>query len=190
MHKQVRSGIWMWLFAGFWTLLASAPAAWGATALSVDIDPGANCTSQADLDVSWTGAGLHDEFGVATDRIGSTIGTFGPSSSANNDWSGLYQVPISTQQPPNSVIGSYAWVGTNPPTPATAIEFFVLYNCSTHVVLLRCFGAYGACPQSAATALLALPRPAIPASSAEMLAAMMALIMVMGGSILWRRQRA
>ncbi|HZQ61296.1 MAG TPA: hypothetical protein VFC24_08115 [Casimicrobiaceae bacterium] len=170
-------------------LVLAVSSAQAATALAVDIDPGANCTSKADLNVSWSSAGLHDEFGVATDRIGNNIGTFGPSSSANNDYSGTYQIPITTQQPPNSLIGSYTWVGSNPPTPATAIEFFVLYNCSTRVVLLRCFGAFGACPRDAPAAIALLPRPAVPASSAEMLAAMMVLVMLIGGGMLHRRRR-
>lgn len=189
MHKRWAFGWLAALGTSLFALVLGASSALAATALAVDIDPGANCTSRADLNLSWTGAGLHDEFGVATDRIGSNIGTFGPSSSANNDFAGTYQIPITTQQPPNSIVGSYTWVGSNPPTPASAIEFFVLYNCTTRAVLLRCLGAYGSCPQSAAAAIGLLPRPAIPASSSEMLAAMMALIMIVGGTVLRRRQR-
>lgn len=189
MHKRLHRSWLTWLGTSLVALVVGVSSALAATAVSVDIDPGANCTSRADLNLAWSGAGLHDEYGVATDRIGNNIGTFGPSSSANNDYTGTYQIPISTQQPSNALVGSYAWVGSNPPTPATAIEFFVLYNCTTRVVLLRCLGAYGSCPQSAQVAIGLLPRPAVPASSAEMLAAMMVLIMVAGGAMLRRRQR-
>jgi len=189
MHKRVRSEVLAWLCAGILALALGTSSAWAATALSADVDAAANCTSRADLNVSWAGAGVHDEFGVATDRLGSNIGTFGPTSSANSDYNGGYQIPITTQQAPGSVVGSYAWVGTNPPAPSSAIEFFVLYNCTTHAVLLRCFGAYGSCPQTAAAGLAALPREDIPAASAQMLAAMMALILVMGAGMLRRGQR-
>ncbi|MDQ6619726.1 MAG: hypothetical protein M3Z31_08530 [Pseudomonadota bacterium] len=179
-----------WLIASVLALLACASPAFALSALSVDIDPAADCNSRADLVLSWSGAGLHDEFGVATDRSGSNIGTFGPSSSANNDYSGGYQVPISTAQPAGSVIGSYAWVGSNPPTPATAIEFFVLYNCTTRAVLVRCLGAYGTCPKTALAALATLPRPAIPASSTQTLIVLVVLMTAIGGGFLRRRRTA
>jgi hypothetical protein len=84
-------------------------------------------------------------------------------------------------------VGSYAWVGNNPPTPITAIEFFVVYNCTTKIVLFRCFGAYGSCPTTVAAALAAIPASSVPASSAQMLAACMALLMLIGGVVLRRR---
>ena len=37
------------------------------------------------------------------------------------------------------LIGSYAYVGTTPPTAATTAEFFVYYNCSTRQVVLFVF---------------------------------------------------
>jgi len=189
MHKSVVFKGWMCLFAGLLGLAVAASPTFAATPLSADINAGANCTSSADLNLSWTGAGTHEEFGVATDRVGSTIGTFGPSPSTNSDWNGLYQVPITTAQPAGSLVGSYAWVGTNPPTPSTAMEFFVVYNCTTKIVLFRCFGAFGSCPKTVSAALATIPQASIPASSAQMLAAMSTLIMLMGAWVLRRRTR-
>ena len=186
MQKRVQWTVWSWLIASV-TALAMAMPAFAATALSADVDPGADCTARADLNLAWTGAGLHEEFGVASDRNGSNIGTFGPSSSANNDWNGLYAIPITTAQPAGSLIGSYAWVGTNPPTPATAIEFFVVYNCSTRTVLFRCFGPYASCPTTVAAALALLPRPSIPAASVQMLVAAITLISLCGAAMLRKR---
>lgn len=188
MHKAVGFARWLRLIASVLALAVATPVL-AATALSADVAATANCTSSADLNLAWTAAGIHDEFGVASDKNGSNIGTFGPSSSANSDWNGPYAIPITTAQPAGALIGSYAWVGTNPPTPATAIEFFVVYNCSTRVVLFRCFGAYGSCPTTVSAALATLPRPPIPASSAQMLAAAMVLIMLFGAFFL-RRPRA
>ena len=187
MHKPALTKRWMCLIASLFVLAVAAFPASGATALSANLDPGANCTSAADLDLAWTGAGSHQEFGIATDHLGSNIGTFGPSPSTNSDWNGVYQIPITTAQPAGSLVGSYAWVGSNPPTPATAIEFFVLYNCTTKIVLFQCLGPYGNCPTTAAAALATIPAASVPASSAQMLAACMALLMLIAGAVLRRR---
>src|SRR3982751_3240999 len=101
------------LLLGALVLVAAAPAA-AVTAGSVALSPAANCTSSADLTIAWSGAGMHEEFGMSTDRFGSVIGTFGPAASSNSDFAGTYQVPITTAQADNSVIGSYAWIGSNP----------------------------------------------------------------------------
>jgi hypothetical protein len=63
-------------------------------------------------------------FEQATPFLGTFSGTFVG-----------YQIPDSANpmpaQPPGTLIGSYAYVGTTPPSSGTTAEFFVLYNCST-----------------------------------------------------------
>lgn len=169
-------------------LFGLAGNALAVTALSANIGATANCISNANLELSWTGAGNHAESGTVTDAAGNTIGTFGPDNSANDNWNGPYTNPIATAQPAGRLIGSYAWVGSNPPTEATAVEFLVVYNCSTRAVTYRCFGPYGRCPKTAA-AVTMLPGSAepIPATSKEMLAAMMLLLALLGGAL--ARQR-
>ncbi len=189
MHKTNILAHFVVLLLGALALVAAMPAS-AVTALSVALDAGANCTSSADLQIAWSGAGMHEEFGMSTDRLGSVIGTFGPAASSNSDFSGTYQVPITTAQPDNAVIGSYAWIGSNPPSASTAVEFFVLYNCSTRAVLQRCLGPYGTCPRTAAAGLAALATSVIPTSSREMLAVMIVLIMALAGAILFRRRPA
>jgi hypothetical protein len=173
-------------------LLGFAADAWGITATAVDIAPTANCTSSAALNLAWQDAGVHTEFGRVTDAIGTTIGGFGPDPGNGNDnFSGTYGNNITTAQPDGALIGSYAWVGGNPPTEAASVEYFVLYNCSTRTVLYRCLGPYGRCPQTAPQALgLLTPVRRIPASSMPVLTAMMLLLGALGAARLRPRARA
>lgn len=171
--------------------LGWAGAAFAATAGAVTIAPNADCTSNANLLPSWTGAGNHWEYGVARDAAGAIIGTFGPDASANDSWNATYLVPITTAQNAGSRIMSYAWVGSNPPTPATAIEFAVVYNCSTKVVLYTCSGAYGTCATTVAAAVAAAPAPGntpapIPTTSREVLFALVLLLSALGAFVLRR----
>ncbi|MEP7208560.1 MAG: hypothetical protein ABI920_16600 [Casimicrobiaceae bacterium] len=161
-------------------------AVWAGPALAVNagtvgLHANADCNSNANLDVSWTGAGNHFEFGAAYDAAGSVIGTFGPDTNSNTDFSGQYTIPIATAQPANALVGAYAWVGGNPPAQATAVEYFVVYNCSTRAVLYRCSGAYGTCANRVAAALATLPfdpgtAPAVPVTSPGMLVVLMLLL--------------
>lgn len=160
-----------WLAAVLLALLACASAAFAATgpgraavASKVDLWSAADCSAHADLDVTFSGAGIHSEFGRATDEIGNTIGAFGPRDADKDTYTGQFEISIVTAQRANSVIGSYGWVGSNPPTPTGAVEFFVLYNCTSKIVLYRCMGSYGNCPTTAPEALhvLALQASAAP----------------------------
>ncbi len=172
------------LLTSWWTGSALA-----VTAGAVSIRPSADCSTNANLDVAWTGAGNHFESGTAYDAAGTVIGTFGPEASANSDWNGEYKIPIATAQPANALIGAYAWVGGNPPTSSGAIEYFVVYNCTSRVVLYQCSGAYGACANRVAAALAALPSGAgraIPATSREALAALALLLAAIGAATLRR----
>ncbi|MEO5699073.1 MAG: hypothetical protein ABIS17_17230 [Casimicrobiaceae bacterium] len=177
------------LLVGLRNLLACAcllTAAWTSPALAVSagtagLSASADCNANANLDVSWTGAGNHFEFGAAYDAAGSVIGTFGPDTNSNNDFSGEYKIPIATAQPAGALIGAYAWVGGNPPGQATAVEYFVVYNCSTRAVLYRCAGPFGSCANRVAAALAVLPfdpstAPAVPVTSREMLVVLMLLL--------------
>ncbi len=174
-------------------------AAFAASAGTITLAPSADCTSNANLSVSWTGAGNHWEYGVARDAAGAVIGTFGPDASANDAWNGTYLVPITTAQGPDSRIISYAWIGANTPTPATTIEFAVVYNCSTHAVLYSCSGPYGSCATTVTAALAVPPGPApappvwparqVPATSPEILLVLAVLLALIGGRSL-RRARA
>ena len=176
------------LLVAIFLLLGAAGNACAVTAVSANIGATANCTSNANLDLSWTGAGNHVESGLVTDAAGNTIGTFGPDASANDNWNGPYASSISTAQPAGRLIGSYAWVGTNPPTETTAAEFFVLYSCSTRVVVYRCLGAYGGCPKTASAALTLLASTPIPVTSRAMLVALMLLLAMLGGGFVRNRQ--
>ena len=169
--------------AGFSMIASAAPVA-----LSVSLDAATSC-SNANLDVSWTNAGNpHTEFGLVTNTAGATIGGFGPDAGATTDnYTGPYAISISTPQPPGTLIGSYAWVGVNPPTAAGSIEFMVLYNCSSKQVLYACFGPYGKC---ASTAAAALAGTAIPTASRESLVALALLLAVLGAWLLRRRAGA
>lgn len=184
-----RSTFFYLVFAVATMFSGLAGQAWAVTALSANIGATANCISNANLELSWMGAGNHFEAGTVTDTAGSTIGTFGPDTSANDNWNGPYTNPIATAQQAGRLIGSYAWVGSNPPTESTAVEFFVIYNCSTRVVTYRCYGPYGRCPKTAAVNLLPAPSVPIPATSKEMLAALMLLLALLGAARVRQRAR-
>lgn len=170
-------------------LLALVPGAArsAATAQGVALNAGASCTN-ADLDLTLTTVGATREFGQATNLSGQTLATFEQATPFLGTFSGTfvdYQIsPLVPGQPPQSLIGSYAYVGTTPPSAATTAEFFVFYNCSTRQVLLSCYGPYGTCPQTAAQAKATIP---IPALGAEGLALAMLLLMVSGVVALRRR---
>jgi hypothetical protein len=187
MSDNISRACLAWLGVAMLVLAGWTSHALAITAVSVDISPSANCTSNASLNVAWTGAGNHFEFGQALDRSGATIGTFGPDASGNNDYTGVYFTPISTAQPAGSLIGSYASVGSNPPTQATAIEYFVVYDCSAHTVIYRCAAAYGVCARTVTAALAAVNGIGIPASSREMLAVLIVLLSLLAAFALRRR---
>jgi hypothetical protein len=143
-----------WVMFGF---LAGIPMAAHAlaTAQGVALNVNASCTT-ADLDLTLTTAGAAREYGLATNLAGTTLNSFEQATPLLGTFSGTfvgYQIgPLTPTQPAGALIGSYAYVGTTPPTAATTAEFFIYYNCSTRQVLLACSGAYGSCPQTAVQA--------------------------------------
>ncbi len=179
------------LLIGLFALVPGAARA-AATAQGVALNAAASCTN-ADLDLTLTTVGAQRELGLATNLSGQTLASFEQATPFLGTFSGTFvdfKIPDpSTPMPPqpaNTLIGTYAYVGTTPPTAGTTAEFFVLYNCSTRQVLLSCYGAYGTCPQTAAAAKATIP---IPALGAEGLALAMLALAASGLAVL-RRQRA
>lgn len=135
-----------------------------ATAQGVALNANASC-GNADLDLTLTTTGAVRESGTATYGASTlytfeqatTIGTF------SGTYTGFLISPFTAPPVVNGpvLIGSYAYVGTTPPSAATTAEFFVYYNCSTRQVLLSCYGPYGTCPKTAAQAQAALPIPTL-----------------------------
>jgi hypothetical protein len=159
-----------------------------ATAEGIALSASAGCTN-ANLDLMLTTSGATLESWQATtqtDTIGS--GSQPPPTLAN--FSGTYvgfSIPLSPQQPPGTLIGAYAFVGTGPTDPANTAEFFVYYNCTTRQVLLSCFGQYGRCPQTAAQASGALAVRVPTLDTWALLSTM--LVVAATGGVLLRRQR-
>lgn len=161
-HCFINCRIASWALLG---LAAGLPvlAHAAATAQGVALNASAGCTT-GDLDLTLTTVGATREFGQATNLAGATLATFEQATTLGT-FSGAftgYQIgPFAPAQPPSTLIGSYAYVGTTPPSSATTAEFFVYYNCSTRQVLLSCFGAYGTCPKTALQAQAAIPIPTL-----------------------------
>jgi hypothetical protein len=136
-----------------------------ATAQGVALNASAGCTN-ASLDLTLTTAGASREYGQSTLTSGAILNQFENPTTALATFTGTYTgfaIGVSPQQPANTLIGAYAYVGDTPPTSSSTTEFFVYYNCTTRQVLLACYGAYGTCPQTAkqAAAALATQVPAL-----------------------------
>ena len=167
-------------------LPAQARAA--ATAMGVALSATAGCTA-ADLNLTLTTVGATLESWQATTQSG-TIGTGSQPPPNLANFSGTYvgfSIPLSPQQPPNTLIGAYAFVGTGPSDPVNTAEFFVYYSCTTRQVLLSCYGHYGTCPQTAQQAVVALA-PHIPTLETWGLVATMLIVGVSGGLALRRHE--
>jgi hypothetical protein len=165
-----------------------AVSAFAGTALSVGLAPSASC-SNADLQVSWLNAGDPNwQYGIVTSQTGAVLGGFGPSGPRTgvNNYTGSYGQVQTVTQPPGSITGSYAWVanGTSTPTPSNALEFSVVFNCSTKAILYSCYGAYGTCLKSAAGF-----NASVPTLRPELLVAMAALLALLGAYFFRRRAR-
>jgi hypothetical protein len=160
--------------------------AFAGTVLSVGLAASASC-SNADLQVSWQNAGDPNwQFGSVTSQTGASLGGFavsGPRAGVNN-YTGTYSQLQTVTQPPGSATGSYAFVanGSATPTPANAIEFSVIFNCTSKQILYSCSGAYGSCLKSAAGF-----NTAIPAMRPELMIAMAAIMALLGALYLRRR---
>ena len=185
-----RSALSAWILRLFAiAICAGAPlhALAAATAQGVALSASAGC-AKGDLDLTLTTAGATSEGWQATTLAGAIGGGVQPTVNLAN-FSGTFvgfSIPLSPQQPPNTLVGSYAYVGTGPADPGNTAEFFVYYSCTTRQVLLRCFGPYGTCPQSA-TQAQALLAPHVPALSAWALLLTGLLVATAGARAVRRR---
>lgn len=132
--------------------LDTAPVHAAATAQGVSLSASADCSTNADLDVTFTAGTITREMGWITNET-KTLGYFEQPSSFSG-FSGTYAnygQPIDKPQPEGTLIGSYAYIGDTPPDTDTA-EFFVAYTCSDtsgeSEVVYSCYGEYGKCPQT------------------------------------------
>jgi len=189
MGRTALSG---WILGFFvFALCALAPlhARGAATAQGVALNSSAGC-SNANLDLTLTTSGASTEFGESTNSGPDPLGTFRSPTSVLATFTGTYSgyaIGISPQQPADTLIGAYAYVGETPPAPGNTAEFFVYYNCTTRRVLLACFGAYGTCPQTAKQAAALLAGPQVPALADWALA--LAGALVAGAGMLALRRR-
>jgi hypothetical protein len=141
--------------------LVASPATASSLVTATSVAPTATAScSYAGLDLGIAAGAVTAEFGLVTTMSGQ-IGGFDPKNTGLAGFDGLYEdftlsIPAQLE---GTIIGSYAWVGTDPPTAADTAEWFVLYRCSdsgANEVLDTCFGDYGTCPQTAAEAAEAL----------------------------------
>jgi len=183
---------WVLGFFGF-ALCAWAPlhAQAAATAQGVALNSSAGC-SNANLDLSLTTIGASTEFGESTNSGPDPLGTFRSPTTVLATFTGTYSgyaIGISPQQPADTLIGAYAYIGETPPAPGNTAEFFIYYNCTTRRVLLACSGAYGTCPQTAKQAAALLAGPRVPALS-DWALALTALLVAGAGALALRRGSA
>jgi hypothetical protein len=171
--------------------LVQLPAYAAATAQGVALNANAGC-GRGDLNLTLTTAGANRESWLATNGAGATL-VQGEAPTSLSNFSGTFdgfQVGPSgflVAQPPNTMVGSYAYVGETPPDPSTTAEFFVYYNCTTRAIALACFGPYGRCPQTAQAAAVALA-PQVPALGHWGLA-LTIMLMAGAGGLAMRRRR-
>ena len=190
MGRTAQSGWFIGLFAAVLFATTAVPAHADAIAEGVALSATAGCTA-GDLDITLTTLGAHSESWRATNLAGATllVPVEQPTSLSNVvNRTSTFQMPLLLLQPPNTLIGSYAYVGETPPAPANTAEFFVYYNCTSREVLLSCVGPYGTCPQTAQQAAALLARR-IPALGRWALPLTLMLVAAAGGLAL-RRKRA
>jgi hypothetical protein len=184
------------LFAAVLFATAAVHAHAAAFAEGVALSASAGCTA-GDLAITLTTSGASSESWFATNLAGTTLvqgggGTSLMNISATFDSFKVGPIGFVVSQPPNTLIGSYAWVGAAQPTASNTAEFFVYYNCGNPPqvapqVLLRCFGPYGTCPQTAPQAAAQLAR-GVPALGKWALPLTLMLVAAAGGLALRRRR--
>jgi len=175
----------VFLFCAMAPLVANA----AATAQGVALSASADCRN-ANLNLTLTTIGATTEFGQWTKTGDDSVSVFKNPTTALATFSGTflnYKIAISPQQPDDTLIGAYAYVGDDPPASSNTAEFFVLYNCSTLKVLFACYGAYGTCPRTAQQAADLLA-PKVPALSDWAL--MLTALLVAGAGALSLRRGA
>jgi hypothetical protein len=187
-----RHAQYAWIFQVFAIVLAVASPGFAVAAVTADavaLGAGAGC-SNGRLDITLTNNGATRESWRATNVAGTTLTQGeGPTSFPPGTSKGFFPQVFLSSQPPDTLIGSYAYVGEAPPDATNAAEFFVFYKCSLAgaEVLLTCFGPYGTCPQTAQQAMARLSVPKIPALEPLPLALMAMLLAGAGGLALARR---
>jgi hypothetical protein len=187
MGRTAQSARIIRIFAVSILAVAAVHAHAAATAEGVALNVNAGC-SAGDLDITLTTSGANRESWLATNLAGATLAQDEQATGLPN-FSGTspFQITFFVAQPPNTLIGAYAYVGDTPPAAANTAEFFVYYNCTSRQVLLACFGPHGSCPQTAqqAAALLA---PEIPSLGEWGLPLTVFLVAAAGGLALRRRR--
>jgi hypothetical protein len=133
-------------------LFAALPAFAASQATGVAVSAGSNCDG-ADMDLSMvTDATVNREGGIVTNAAGQVLNSFEQPTITLVNFSGTFfnygMSNWSASQPPGTIIGLYAWVGSQPYSAANSIEWFIAYVCNTGEVVYSCFGPYGNCPQS------------------------------------------
>jgi len=122
--RNHRRNLALLLLLGLVSLLPGAARA-AATAQGVALNANASCTN-ADLDLTLTTVGAQREFGQATNLAGQIVPPFEQATPFLGTFSGTfidYQIPNSINPMPpqaaGTLIGSYAYVGTTPPSSST-----------------------------------------------------------------------
>jgi hypothetical protein len=181
-----------WIILFFATVLVTAWPVLAVAAVTADgvaLGAGAGC-SNGRLDITLTNNGATRESWRATNLAGTTLTQGeGPTNFPPGTSNGFFPQVFLSSQPPDTLIGSYAYVGEAPPDATNAAEFFVFYKCSLAgaEVLLTCFGPYGTCPQTAQQGMARLAVPGIPALGPLTLALTAMLVAGAGGLALARR---
>lgn len=180
----------VWIILVFSIVLAAAVpglAVAAVTARGVELGAGAGC-SNGRIDVTLTSTGASRESWRATNFAGTTLTQGeGPTGFPSGTSTGFFPQVFLSSQPPDTLIGTYAYVGETPPNAANTAEFFILYNCSTREIILSCFGPYGTCPQTARQVVQAALATPVPTLGAAALALISLLLAGLGGRALSRR---
>jgi hypothetical protein len=191
MGRTARSAWIIRVFAFVLGVAAPWHAEAAAAAQGVALDASADC-SRGDLDLKLSTADAHRESWLATNAAGATLAQSEGATSLGN-FSGTFTgfrigpTGFLVAQPPNTLIGSYAYVGETPPSASNTAEFFVYYNCSTRKVMYSCSGAYGSCPQTAQAAAV-FATSGVPALDPMALALTVLLLGAAGGLALSRQR--